>query len=311
MKKFFIILFVCLCTLLCAGTRYFLDKHALAPNANRTDMASQYKRMAERYPETKAWTDSLKAHNALRDTMLYMPSGERHHALFAQREGSRRTAVVLHGWRNTSIDFLHLACFYYRHFGYNILVPDLHAHGCSEGKTIGMGWKERKDVIHWMEFANKEFGCDSFVVHGVSMGAATTMNVAGETMPSHFRDVRFVEDCGYTDVWDEFSVRLSSDFSLPTFPLLPLASLICKVSYDWSFTEASPLKQLRKSPYPMLFIHGTADAFVPFYMVHKLYEAKPGKKELWITEGAAHNESYAMYRDEYIRRIGRFLEKEW
>lgn len=308
MKKFFVILLLCICFIPCIGIRYFLNTQALAPDPHRTDSVAQYERLAKRYPETKIWTDSLKAYGALRDTMLLMPSGERHHALFAQRKGASRTAVILHGWRNTSIDFLHLACFYYRHFGYNVLLPDLHAHGFSEGETIGMGWNERKDVIHWMEFAHQEFGCDSFVVHGVSMGAATAMNVAGEKLPSHFREVCFVEDCGFTSVWDEFSVRLLHDFSLSEFPLLPLASLVCKISNGWNFTEASPLEQLKKSPYPMLFIHGTADTYVPFYMVNQLYEAKPGLKELWITEGAVHNASYSMYPEEYVERIGHFLQ---
>ena len=53
----------------------------------------------------------------------------------------------------------------------------------------------------------------------------------------------------------------------------------------------------------MLFIHGGSDAFVPTEMVYRLYDAKPSKKELWVTEGTVHAESYKNYKEEYIRRI--------
>ena len=78
--------------------------------------------------------------------------------------------------------------------GYSILLPDLHAHGLSEGDLIGMGWNDRLDVLHWMTVASRLFGADDVMVHGISMGAATTMCVAGEQLPQGVRSARFVED---------------------------------------------------------------------------------------------------------------------
>jgi len=57
----------------------------------------------------------------------------------------------------------------------------------------------------------------------------------------------------------------------------------------------------------MLFIHGNHDTFVPTSMVYRLYDAKPSKKELWITEGAKHAESYLKYKDEYLKRVSDFI----
>ena len=215
----------------------------------------------------------------------------------------QRTAVIVHGWRDQAIGMLMIARLY-EQMGWNIVVPDLHAHGLSDGDAIGMGWNERWDVLQWMRL----FMTDTMVVHGISMGAATTMNVAGETMPEGIRSIRFVEDCGYTSVWDEFSYEMGEEFGLPAFPLLHTASLLCRVKYGWSFAEASPLRQLSSCRYPMLFIHGDNDHFVPSHMVHPLYAAKPQPKELWVTEGVEHALSYKTYPDEYARRLRRFLE---
>ena len=286
---------------LIGGSFYMLD-YSLAPDPNRMDTDSCYRQQFEAYPESQAWVDSLRNIGALRDTFLTMPSGERHHAFFVDR-GSTRTALVIHGWRDCAIKFLWLARIYEHELGYNVVMPELHGCGESEGEAIQMGWKDRLDVMHWL----KTFQKDTMVVHGVSMGAATTMMLSGEQMPDGIRDLRFVEDCGYTSVWDEFSGELQNQFGLPPFPLMYTTNLLCKLWLGWSFNDASPLDAVRRSPHPMLFIHGSDDTFVPTAMVRRLYAAKPSKKTLWIAPDAKHTESYLMHKDEYLYRLRNFL----
>jgi len=305
MKKIAIIVSVVIVTVLfvavLGGSFYMLD-YTLAPNPGRTATDSLLKRQFKHYPETRCWVDSLRQHNALRDTFLTMPSGERHHAYYVSR-GVGRTAILLHGWRDCAAKFLFLARMYEHEFGYNVVIPDLHAHGLSDGEAITMGWLDRKDVMRWMQ----AFLTDTMVVHGVSMGGATTMMLSGEPMPSGVKDIRFVDDCGYTSVWDELEVQLKEQFGLPSFPLMYTTSLLCKLRYGWSFGEASALEQVRKCRYPMLFLHGETDNFVPTEMVNRLYEAKPSNKELWIVKGSGHARSYYDHPDEYTERVGRFL----
>ena len=287
---------------LVGGSFYMLD-YSLAPDPSRMDTDSCYRQQFEAYPESQAWVDSLRTIDALRDTFLTMPSGERHHAFFVDR-GSTRTALVIHGWRDCAIKFLWLARIYEHELGYNVVMPELHGCGQSEGEAIQMGWKDRLDVKHWL----KTFQTDTMVVHGVSMGAATTMMLSSEQMPDGINDLRFVEDCGYTSGWDEFAEQLKEQFGLPTFPLMYSTSLLCKWRDGWSFGEASALEQVRKCHYPMLFIHGNTDTFVPTHMVYPLYEAKPAPKSLWIAEGAEHALSYREHKAEYIAKIREFVK---
>ena len=157
--------------LLLTGATFFMLDFALSPNPGRQPVKAHYALLFQRHPEVKPWVDSLLRTKTLRDTFVTMPTGERHHALLALHPmRPRRVAMVIHGWRNSAIDFLHLASFYYQQLGYSILLPDLHAHGQSEGESIGMGWQERFDVLRWMEVAAQALDCDTFVVHGVSMG---------------------------------------------------------------------------------------------------------------------------------------------
>lgn len=278
--------------------------YSLSPDVNRKDTAFCYRELFINYPETRPWIDSLRRIGGLRDTFITMPTGERHHALYI-RNGGNKTALILHGWRDCAIDFLFLARLYEKKLGYNVVLPDLHAHGYSDGDMIQMGWLDRHDALHWLSV----FKADTMAVHGVSMGAATTMMLSAATMPEGIKDIRFVEDCGYTSVWDEFAGELKNQFGLPEIPLMYTTSLLCKISNGWSFGEASAINQVKRCSYPMLFIHGGNDAFVPTDMVHRLYKAKATKKKLWIANDAKHAESYKKHKEEYVKQVKDFLNK--
>lgn len=114
------------------------------------------------------------------------------------------------------------------------------------------------------------------VVHGISMGAATTMMVSGEAQQPFVKC--FVEDCGYTSVWDEFSFQLKDMFGLPEFPLMYTTSWLCNAKYGWNFQEASSLEQVKKCSLPMFFIHGDADTYVPTRMVYPCMKPRANRK---------------------------------
>ena len=286
--------------------------------------------MFGQYPELKPWVDSLQTAGALRDFYIKNDRGETLHALYvAAAEPTRKTAVIVHGYTDNSIRMLNIGYLYNRQLKYNILLPDLHGHGASEGAEIQMGWLDRLDVLQWTATADELFGRNNetvtagdstrmrssgteMVVHGISMGAATTMMVSGEVEHGIHQQPFikcFVEDCGYTSVWDEFRGELKAQYGLPAFPLLHVASRLCEQEYGWDFREASALEQVRKCTLPMLFIHGDADSYVPTWMVYPLYEAKPEPKELWIVPGSAHAMSYKDYPQEYTEHVKKFVGK--
>ena len=293
-------------------SHYMLDYSLNYPKDERMTAAFWKKRLQNECPWTTSWMDSVYHHHLVKDTFIVMPSGYRAHAIYLYApQPTLKTAIVVHGYQVRAEGMLHIAYLYNHDMGYNVLLPDLYGHGESEGDHIQMGWKDRLDVLHWISLAPEMFGttADSLrlVVHGISMGAATTMCVSGEQTPRYVKC--FVEDCGYTSVWDEFSNEISARFSLPDFPLMYTASWVVKAKYGWGFNEASPLKQVAKCQKPMLFIHGDNDTFVPTWMVYPLYEAKPQPKALWIAHGSKHADAYADYKEEYTRRVVGFVEK--
>jgi len=315
--KYLILPLIAIVIVALTAASFFMLDVSLKPRHMRT-YQEWYDMNSKNYPFIHQWVDSLQSHNAVKDTFVVFPDKRNMHALYLQApHPTEKTAILIHGYSDNATMMFSVGYIYHHLLGYNLLMPDLNSHGKSDGTIAQMGWKDRLDVIRWMKIANGIFSLtDSItgktidtrqIIHGISMGAATTMCISGEANVPYVK--AFVEDCGYTSVWDEFSGELTSMFDLPTFPLLYTTSALCKLRYGWTFGEASPLKQVAKCHLPMLFIHGDSDNFVPTWMVHPLYEAKPEPKELWLAPGSAHARSFADHPDEYIAHVKAFAER--
>lgn len=295
---------------LLVGVGWYLLDFALRPEKGR-DVEAAWQAQCDTYPAVRGWRDSLLAAGALRDTVLTAEDGTPLHAYYVRAaRPTRRTALLLHGYTDNAVGMMMLGRMYERELGCNLLLPDLRYAGESGGTHVQMGWLDRLDAARWLALAPPLFGDSlSVVVHGVSMGAATAMMLSGDSLPPYVK--AFVEDCGYTSVWAQFRKELKEQFSLPAFPVLYIASALCGVRYGWTFGEASALEAVRRCRRPMLFIHGTADDYVPTAMVYELYAAKPQPKELWAVAGVAHAAAYRQAPDDYRRRVANFLRDRW
>lgn len=241
---------------------------------------------------------------------VYITSGDGlllHAYEIPAKEESSRYVVVCHGYKSKADDMGADARMLFDK-GFHVLVPDARGHGQSEGDYIGMGWKERRDIIDWVRRISDKDADAQVILYGVSMGAATVMMASGETdLPSQVKAV--VEDCGYTSVWEEFKLQIRKKYHLPVFPFLHAARMITKYRAGYDFKEASAVLQVAKSHTPTLFIHGGADTFVPYDMMETLYEAAACEKEKLMIEGARHAQSGIVQREIYWDTIFTFVDK--
>lgn len=220
---------------------------------------------------------------------------------------SNKWVIVVHGYGGNRQTMRSYAV-HYSNNGYNVLTPDLRAHGDSEGKYIGMGWLDRNDLLLWIDYIIDENPDAQIVLHGVSMGAATVMMTSGENLPSQVKAI--IEDCGYTSVWDIFEDELDALFGLPAFPALYMSNIVAKVRVGYDFQDASSLEQVKKSEVPIFFIHGDKDTFVQTHMVYDLYGAANCEKEIWLVKDAGHAEAKNRNPEMYFDKIFSFLENK-
>ena len=213
--------------------------------------------------------------------------------------------ISVHGYKDDHRFMLPYVMNFYEK-GYNVFTQDNRAHGLSDGKFISMGWHDKDDIYLWMDEIVSMDSEACIYVHGVSMGGAATMMVAGLNHPA----VKgYIEDCGYTRVWDIFETVMNRDNHLPAFPILHCCRLITNIFLKYDYKKASSLEQMAKCSKPMLFIHGEKDAFIPLKMGEECYEAHNGVKELYIAPEAGHAESMDFYPEEYFERVCGFIDR--
>ncbi len=290
----------------------FMCSYSLTPKPHGIEDIDRTRAKADSLlPGSTAWYDGLKAQGILKDITITGYNDKQIHAAYAPAKdpaNAQGTAVVVHGYGDNHFVFLYLVRMYRDELNYNVLFPDLQYHGYSEGDAIQMGWLDRYDVEEWTRVAHDIFHNDFTVVHGVSMGGATVMMMSGDPQPYYVR--AFIEDCGYSSVYDQFAHNLKQTFPFIPKDVLNSASHVCEKRYGWGFKEASSVRQVSLSVLPMLFIHGDADDFVPFEHLQKCYDAKTlGYKEMWVAPGAVHANSFAKYPEEYKQHVRDFLAK--
>lgn len=211
-------------------------------------------------------------------------------------------AIVVHGYTDNGLGVTPHARLLQEQTGCALLLPNLRAHGQSEGRYVGFGWPDRLDLLRWVDRAIALQGAHCQVaLFGISMGASTVLMASGERLPPQVRCI--ISDCGYSSAEEELSCQLHSLLHLPVFPFMPLVNVICRIVAGYAPSQASAVKQVRKSTLPILFIHGAADTFVPTAMVHQLYAAAPGRKELLVVPHAAHCEAYQKDPEGYARAV--------
>ncbi|MBO0439427.1 alpha/beta hydrolase [Candidatus Enterococcus ikei] len=220
---------------------------------------------------------------------------------------SKKWVICVHGYRSYGQRDMAFVASRFSDQQYNILIPDLRAHGKSTGNVIGMGWLDRLDLLKWIQEIISMEPSAEIILFGGSMGAATVMMTSGEELPKNVKGL--IVDCGYSSVYNEFGAMLRSAFKLPAFPILTIADYLAKKKVGYSLKEASSVDQLAKNNLPTLFIHGTGDKFVPHQMLYENMEATNGVKESLIVEKAPHLSSFIYEPDHYFGTVFEFIDR--
>lgn len=226
-------------------------------------------------------------------------------AFFANKD-SNKWIIMVHGYCRDQRYVRNYAEEYLKR-GYNVLTPDLNASGNSDGQYLTMGFKESKDVLAWTKLVDNKVKSAQIALHGVSMGAATVMLTSQEKLPASVYAV--IEDCGYTSAYEMFGVQIEKLFGLPQFPAINMINIVHRIKFGCYLSDVAPIRAVKNTKLPMLFIHGDSDDLVPVEMIHRLFkEAKSELKEKIIVPGAGHAE--CIERDKYYYDyVSSFLKK--
>lgn len=216
-------------------------------------------------------------------------------------------AVILHGYNGNMEDVEDIAM-HYAEQGFNVLTPDLRAHGESETSFRGMGWLDRMDVINWIDVILEECPTAHVVIHGVDVGAATALMVAGEPLKSSIKAI--VAEGAYTTAWDIMKPEMKAKYpKFPTFPCLNMMSAVVKVWGGYSLKEASALSQVKNAKIPILYIQGANDTYTPPAMSEKLSSATASTNEVFTIASGTHEDCRFAEPETYYNKTFDFVNQ--
>jgi dipeptidyl aminopeptidase/acylaminoacyl peptidase len=253
----------------------------------RTTIATTPAAVGMTYDDVKLTTE-----DGLRLAAWYMPST------------NRAALIMLHGLGGNRANDLDLARELVDH-GYGVLVPDLRAHGDSEGAVCTLGVTEVRDVRAAVRYLQEQpdVDADRIGVYGASLGGATAI-MAGAEIPelravatyASFSSIEWV-------VRNQFS-RLES---VPDW-LAPLVVGMGSWQAGVSASDIAPVRQIRRiSPRPVMIMHGQLDQFFVVENARLLFEAAQQPKELWIDQGVGHQRQLGT-DGVYLARLLRFFD---
>ena len=192
-----------------------------------------------------------------------------------------------------------------REGGHNALVVDQRSQGLSEGHTITFGIMERLDCREWVRYISNRFGNDlPILLTGVSMGAATVLMASELELPGNI--VGIIADSPFYSPESIIRKVCGEDMKIPPTLAMPFIKLGARIFGKFDLTSADAASAVKHSKYPVLLVHGEADAFVPCEMSQKLYEAYAADKRLETFPGAPHGFSLLTDPDRYRKMIGEF-----
>lgn len=240
-----------------------------------------------------------------REVEIESTDGVRLSAWWVPAGDSSRAALLVPGWGGYKFEEHLLQTIpVYHGAGYGVLLLDLRAQGESGGARRTLGYREVRDVhgaLAWLQ--RQGYEAKNVVLHGWSMGGATALRASPGTGVA-----AVVEEAGYADL------PLLLRGKIPEFvrfggllrPALLLAGRVFPDFEPWEVVPKKEATKLSDEGVPLLIIHSTADAIVPYEQASILAAAYP-EAHFWKLEGYGHVEAYA--HPEYARRLREFLEE--
>jgi hypothetical protein len=220
-----------------------------------------------------------------------------------------RCAMLIHGYADAKVGAIAWAPVWHS-LGFNLIVPDLRAHGESGGSVCTAGCMERMDLVRVIDElrAQKPEATRRMVLFGASLGAAVaaataieTTDIAAVVMDSPYADFRRAA-MAHMD-------RIGAPGRFLQRQAIRLAEWLTRADYD-SVRPADLIPQLQC---PVLLIEAGNDSFLGPQDRDALqkgiaaHRPEAGPAQIWTVEGVEHLMAASADPQAYRRIIGQFL----
>ncbi len=239
-----------------------------------------------RFPEGD-W-DPSRHGLAYKDVWFESEPGLRLHGWWIERPGARATVLYCHGNSGSLGDRAAIFAFISRQLDVDLFAFDYRGYGKSADVS-----PNEKGLFLDARAAYRELtgalGVDRqrVILFGHSLGGAVAIDAA--------------LDCPVAGLVVQSSLTDARGMARHFYPTVPI-HLITRNGFR-------SIDKVGRLAVPKLFLHGTADAKVPFVMGERLYAAAAAPKAWYAVAGADHNDLHVHGGEHYVRALVRFRER--
>lgn len=235
---------------------------------------------------------------------LASAAGGRIAGWFARGAPGRGVVLLLHGVRGDRRQMLTRAQALHDR-DYSVLLIDLPAHGESSGARISFGHREAEGVRASLRFLAQTLPGEKTAVVGVSLGAASFVLAEAAPAPS-----AVVLESMYPTIEEAVADRLRQRAGALGAACAPLLLTQLPLRLGITAQALRPIDRLASLHAPVLIVAGTADRYTTQAETRRLFAAAAEPKELWLVEGAGHQDLYRYDPRGYEQRVFGFLARQ-
>ena len=237
----------------------------------------------------------LRSRDGLRLAGTYWPG----------RRPNSPAVLLLHGVRSSRSSTAESAAWLAR-LGYAALTIDFRGHGQSDMAVRSFGLREAEDARAALNWLKRQQGNAPVAVIGNSLGGAAALLGPEGPLPADALILQAV----YPDIRRAIRNRIAARLTTgPAYLLEPLLSFQSSPRFGASPEDLSPLEALRLYRGPVFVIGGEEDVYTPPEETRALFEAAPGRKQLWLVHGRNHAAIGELRDEDYRVRLAEFLRR--
>ncbi|BAY10701.1 alpha/beta hydrolase [Calothrix sp. NIES-2098] len=206
------------------------------------------------------------------------------------KQPNAKVLLYLHGnGVNIGANINHAYRFY--QLGFSVLLIDYRGYGRSEGAFPNEMRVYQDAVTAWNYLVQQlQIPPGHIFIYGHSLGGAIAIDLALK----HPNAAGLIVESSFTSIREVVAYR-------NLFRIFPVDLILTQ--------RFESIKKVPKLKMPVLFIHGTADSTVPFFMSQKLYAVAPEAKKLILVPGAEHNDVADVAGVEYMQWVDDFVQQ--
>lgn len=220
------------------------------------------------------------------------------------------TLICCHGIHDNRGQWIRQMARLHARGGYGALMFDFCGHGESEGDLVTYGAREAEEIGAMIAYlrARGDVELGHLGVMGYSLGAISAVLAA-----ARYPELRCVViESGFADLLIDIRALFRRYTGLPGFPFAPIAVAVGQRIAGVRLADIRPARvigQLSPRGVGVLIISDLQDELANEpYDGEQLYAAAGEPKQLWQVPDAGHVWAYDAHPDEWIVRVGDFLD---